>query len=88
LRQQAERLSSPEAGALRSPPRGLSQLPLDLAQDAMSTQALVFMVFLARLQHRAAQDAMKAYSADFTEKIGQMRRWVAQVATDRADEPP
>ena len=65
LRDQAERLKQPEA-RLRGPPRELRQLPKDFAQDAMTTEAFVILLFLVRMQHRIAQDSMAVYLAGIT----------------------
>jgi len=43
------------------PPSFLREIPSSPAQDAMSTQVLVLIAYLLRMQHRAAQDAMRLY---------------------------
>lgn len=78
---QAERLAA-EGATLRGPPDGLCETPLDLAQDVMGLQALVIVVFLVRIQHRSAQDAMRRQLSGITEELGRLRQALAQDAND------
>lgn len=81
LRAQAERLAT-EGAPLRGPPAALREIPLDFAQDAMSAEALVIIVLFARLQHRAAQDAMLRHLAEITTELARLRLRLAQAETE------
>jgi hypothetical protein len=83
LAAQAER-----AVAARGPPPEVRRLPLAFAQDAMGAQALVFVLLLARLQHRALQDAMRAQHAEFTSELARLGVGAAQDAMEAERRPP
>jgi len=87
LRASAERLSAPGGlrrgdGALfRGPPSFLREIPSSLAQDAMSTQVLVLIAYLLRMQHRAAQDAMRSYILEHKGESGGLQASIGQDAS-------
>jgi hypothetical protein len=48
----------------------------------MSTEAFVILLFLARMQHRIAQDVMACYPAGITGQIGEVHPALPQDETD------
>ncbi len=87
VRAQADRLAT-ERGPLRGPPPGLREIPFELAQDAMGVQAFVIIVLLARIQHRATQDAIKRYLSGITRDRDPIQPSFAQDATEVPSRPP
>jgi len=88
LREQAERLGAGGGGELRGPPLQLRQLPMPFAQDVIGTEPLVIIIFLARMLHRSAQDAIRSYQHEIAGVFDRMHRQAAQAEKDRRRRPP
>jgi hypothetical protein len=82
-RRLSERLSEVREGPrpLRGPPAGVRQIPADIVQDEIGPQVLVILLFLARLQHRAAQDEIRRQVMSITREIRRLLKGVPQDET-------
>jgi hypothetical protein len=57
---------------LRGPPPQIREIPVEVVQDEMGAQVLVILVFLAKLQHRAAQDEIQRQLRGITKQLARL----------------
>jgi len=72
LAEQIARAKAGEEVSMRGPPAELRQTPRDLAQDAMSPQALVIVLFFVRMLNRCTQDEIRRQLLVFKAESGRI----------------
>ena len=74
-RRLAERLSADRTSppTPRGPPPEMRQIPTDIVQDEIGPQALVILLFLAKLHHRVMQDEIRGQLAGMMEEIARLQ---------------